>query len=443
MLAGAVAAGLAARLWLAFTDDGIYWPDEIYQSLEPAHRAAFGYGLRAWELVEGARCWALPGVLAGVMAVLRQPEIYLPAIRVLFCLCGVGTALGAARLARTCGADLPGAAAAGACCALLGLGIFFGPRAMSETASALPVVLGLSLVLERDARAREMILGGSLLGIAAMFRLQAAVFAVGALLAVGITRPRQRRWLALAATLAAWAFLFGLLDRVTWGSWFHSARAYLAFNLLEGQASRFGVLPASFYRLALYRSLGPVIVLLPLLALASLRRAPWPALLAFGFFALHLWPPHKELRFLWPALPLLCSAAGVGISQLARLRERAALGAAALLLALSVWSAAKVPRYTPFDLGVDMPSAFDDGGPENRLLLQAHRLPDLCGLAVRTRPLGYLGGYAYLHRPVPLYGQERPPPPGAVNYEIAPGPRLRRVLDGPCTPDPGFDDRLP
>ena len=40
------------------TDDGIYWPDEIHQSLEPAHRLVFGYGLIAWEFSDGARNWA-------------------------------------------------------------------------------------------------------------------------------------------------------------------------------------------------------------------------------------------------------------------------------------------------------------------------------------------------------------------------------------------------
>src|SRR4051812_12748598 len=57
----ALGAGAALRIWLAWHDDGIYWPDEIYQSLEPAHRLVFGYGIVAWEFVEGARNWALPG----------------------------------------------------------------------------------------------------------------------------------------------------------------------------------------------------------------------------------------------------------------------------------------------------------------------------------------------------------------------------------------------
>ena len=60
-LIAALAAGAALRLAFAFSDDGIYWPDEIYKTLEPAHRVAFGYGLIPWEFVKGASSWLLPG----------------------------------------------------------------------------------------------------------------------------------------------------------------------------------------------------------------------------------------------------------------------------------------------------------------------------------------------------------------------------------------------
>ena len=55
LLAAVLAIGAALRVWLSFHDDGIYWPDEIYGSLEPAHRLVFGPGLISWEFIEGAR----------------------------------------------------------------------------------------------------------------------------------------------------------------------------------------------------------------------------------------------------------------------------------------------------------------------------------------------------------------------------------------------------
>ena len=66
LLAVILSAGFVARVWLAWVDDGIYWPDEIYQSLEPAHRLVFGPGLISWEYGLGARTWALPGLVAAI-----------------------------------------------------------------------------------------------------------------------------------------------------------------------------------------------------------------------------------------------------------------------------------------------------------------------------------------------------------------------------------------
>src|SRR5262245_27766814 len=51
------------RIWVAIWDQGIFWPDEIFQSTEPAHRLAFGYGFVSWEFQSGVRSWLFPGAL--------------------------------------------------------------------------------------------------------------------------------------------------------------------------------------------------------------------------------------------------------------------------------------------------------------------------------------------------------------------------------------------
>jgi hypothetical protein len=114
-LAILLALGLSLRVWLCFHDDGIYWPDEIYQSLEPAHRLVFGYGLIPWEFAEGARNWAFPGLVAALLKVAAiaggdQPRNYLVAIRLAFSAIGMVTAWGTYRLARACGSERVGAA---------------------------------------------------------------------------------------------------------------------------------------------------------------------------------------------------------------------------------------------------------------------------------------------------------------------------------------------
>ncbi|MGZ6098480.1 MAG: hypothetical protein ACXWLL_08815 [Myxococcaceae bacterium] len=84
LLLAALAAGAALRGWLAVSDQGIAWPDEIYQSLEPAHRLVWGRGWVPLEVREGLRTWALPGLVAGLLEVFRalglsRPALFVPA----------------------------------------------------------------------------------------------------------------------------------------------------------------------------------------------------------------------------------------------------------------------------------------------------------------------------------------------------------------------------
>src|SRR5438445_9338091 len=108
VLGASLFLGAAIRVWLSFNDDGIYWPDEIYQSLEPAHRLVFGYGIVPWEFIDGARNWAFPAFVAGLFQVGRlfgdDPRGYLGLTRLAFSAIGIATAVGSYRLARVHGA---------------------------------------------------------------------------------------------------------------------------------------------------------------------------------------------------------------------------------------------------------------------------------------------------------------------------------------------------
>ncbi|HET9452330.1 MAG TPA: hypothetical protein VFO83_15675, partial [Aggregicoccus sp.] len=406
-------AGAALRLHLALTDDGLYWPDEVHQSLEPAHRLVWGYGLVAWEFVQGARSWALPGLVAGLFQLsrllgLEEPWGYLHLTRGAFALAGAGSAAGAYLLARRLGAG-PAAATGGALLFALGsVPLYFAPRAMSENAAALPLVLGLALALPRGAGRGATLGGAALLALATLLRLQCGLFCAG-LLAVLLLRREWRRAGEAAAVLGAGAFAYGLLDWLTWDSWFQSARVYLAFNL-QGGAEKWGTAPFSYYARVLGQSMPWVSAVAAGLALLGLRRAPALFALTLAFLLLHALQPHKELRFLLPALPLVAASAGVGLQALlARVGrpagQLALVVGVALVAAHSAWRA---PGLRFGDLGQyedsrPQVSAYDDAGPVNRLLARAGREPDLCGLKVEVAHLAWTGGYSYLHREVPLY----------------------------------------
>src|SRR5262249_13186597 len=133
--------------------------------------------------------------------------------------------------------------------------------------------------------------------------------------------------------------------------------------------------------------------------------------------------------------------------------------APALVLAAAVYSAATLRQLTYAKFGlpqIQAVSAFDAGGPENRLLLVAHDAADLCGLKVTSQELDYLAVFSYLHRRVTLCGPAVPPEESRqFNYVIASRGRapgrviaedsglvLARLFDGPCASDRSYNWHL-
>jgi hypothetical protein len=429
LLALALFAGAAWRLWFSWADDSIYWPDEIFQSLEPAHRLAFGYGILPWEYVEGARSWFFPGALAGVFRVfdlagLDTPVEYLPAFELLFCAIGLLTVWGCWRLARALGASQPAAAAGAAIFALSAPLIYFAPRALGETVSAAPIVFAFALALRPGAGRTALGWAAALLGLAVLLRLQNGLFCLGLLgILAGQRRWADLRYLFAGLTLAA--VFFGALDWLTWGRPFHSALVYLKFNLIDGKASMFGTAPWHYYAETFSTSMPAMSALLAGFCIAGCRRAPGLSLTALLALLLLCFIPHKEFRFVVPALPLLCAVAALGVDRVGAGVQRwgGSTALAGVVLAAGLASAASAPALTFGELGQiteDRPPhtpALDHGGAFGRLLQAAHGLPDLCGVALDDVNMAWVGGYVHLHRDVPLLA--KPDPTKPANYAVA------------------------
>jgi hypothetical protein len=443
VLGSALLVGAAIRVWLSLNDDGIYWPDEIFQSLEPAHRLVFGYGIVAWEFSDGARNWAFPGFVAALFQVGRligdDPRAYLGLTRLAFSAISLATALGSYRLARAYGAAALPAACGAAVVALAAPIIYFAPRALSDTASALPVVFGFSFALWPGAGRWQRALGASLLGLAVLFRLQNAILCVS-LLAVFAGRRQFRLAVEAGVALGAWALLYGFLDLLTWGGWFHSVFKYVSVNLSPEwyrlwASSPIGVEPPDYFVRVIWSSMPPVALLLTALSLAAVRRAPGLLVVALAFLLVHSAFWHKELRFVIPVLPLFAALAAIGLDEIgARAKKWSSESASdltwvsptltGLLVASALFSAAGFHDLTFAQVGQAGPrnpaaSAYDDPGSVNRLLLAARKQADLCGLKLETGHLDLTGGYSYLHRPVPLYPVDGPSQEsGYFNYVI-------------------------
>jgi hypothetical protein len=391
---------------------------------------------------------------------LSRPALYMPAAKLVFAAVGVATAWATARLARRMGAGPLESAAAGALWALAAPAIYFAPRGLSEPLSAFPVTLGLAWALPAEASRRERVLGASLLGFAVLLRLQDAVICV-ALVGAWLARRRWRQSAEVVGVLLCWALLLGLLDRLTWGGWFHSAAAYWQYNWVQGRGALFGASPPSYYLRTLWTSMPAVAaVMLPAVLLGAVRAPALAATVAL-FLGVHSAIPHKELRFILPLLPAAMALAGVGLAVVAtRVDRRLPVG---LALLAAVISGARFHALTFGDLGAyegqrDGVSAYQDFAPVNRLLLVASEQPGLCGLKVEATHIAWAGGYSYFHRDAPMYSHLGPPrasrhfnfvltaayavPPQAVVARDGPLV-LARLFDGQCTPDPSYRPDLP
>jgi phosphatidylinositol glycan class B len=431
ILAVSVIAGFVIRVFIVFGDEGMYWPDEIYQSFEPAHNLVFGYGLMPWEYIQGARSWALPGFVAIILKLCAlfggdSPLVYIRVTKLVFALASVCTGIGVYRLAKLYGAKEILASVSTACFVLCGLCLYFSHRAMSENATALPVVWGLVFALDKSARARRLVIGASLLGISVLFRIQSSLFCVCAL-AIILCRRECKRALIAFATMLLWAVVYGALDAVTWGGtagavaggWFHSVVVYIRFNVVEQQGGAWGISPWWYYFRYLWSSMPTIVPLFALGLVCAMRRATGLVLTILFFLAIHSLIPHKELRFIVPALPLFCACLGIGLSELPGILTRRI--AASLVFAAVLVSSVVSRTYTFGDIGayLERPDdpAWGDGGSVNRLLLEASKRKDLCGLAVAA-DIAWTGGLSYLHINAPIYSSFANPDEAKYNYAI-------------------------
>jgi GPI mannosyltransferase 3 len=452
-LIGVLVLGAAARLALALTDDGIFWPDEIFQSIEPAHQRAFGYALLPWEYADGARSWLLPMLLAPLLRIGAalggdRPRVYLVLVRLVFVALSVAAAYGAYLLARRLRVAPERAVVAAALFALLPPAILLAPRAFSENVVALPIVLGAALLCGEAPSRRAVVGAGLLFGVATILRVQNVVVcaaAVGWLLA----RREARRAALLVAVLAACALADGLLDRLTWGGWFQSARVLWQVNIVRGYANMMGRQPAGFYVTTLVTSSGAAGVVLLGLAAVGCVRARGVGALALTYLIAYSLVGHKELRYSLPAWPLVCALAAVGVDVLAGVRPLLGTAAAVVAVVAAAFGAATVPRLTFEALGSagGKVPVVDHGGAYNRALLVAHARADLCGLELPTARTES-GGISWLHRRVPVYGLDDAPPRSAHHYnyviELARDGSSAKVVSlgfTDCAPDPAYQWR--
>jgi hypothetical protein len=412
------------RLWAAWVDQGVFWPDEIFQGPEQAHRAVFGFGIVPWEFRLGARSWVFPGLLAvilklGTLTGLTSGHSLVLLLKTSMALISLVGLYLAMRLAY----QLAGPEAAllgGVFAAFFPVSILLSSRAYSEMVSA-PLVLACVLLSQGTGKRRQLF-SGALAGLAICIRYQNGLIAC-ALLAILASERRFKDAFWFAVGAGSIGMLGGLLDWLTWGAPFAAFKKYLFFNLKKS-GDKFGRYPVLFYFSVAWSAVGPTVVLLIAGLVWSARLAPKLFLIVIGYVLVHSAIPHKEFRFIMPVVPLGLALSAAGI--VAAVRSRRFASSAVMIVA--VLSAAAMGYQTtqltwtklgfPSDRGARSPWHSAEG--INRLLWEAGTRRDNCGLMVTGESYGWIGGYTYFHRDVNLYPGTSEAEQRAANYLIAP-----------------------
>jgi len=398
---------LLAWLPLALFPPHLPAVDELFQFLEAGHRLAFGYGMVPWEFDYGARSWALgyaaslPLALAGLFG--GGPGVYLPLAWALFSL----PAAGAVLCAGLWGARAFGRAG-GLATALIAASwidnLAFGGRVLSETVSAHLLIIAVYLAEPgyRVESRNRLMLAGFLAALAVFLRMQLGPAAL--LLWLWSWRDGRRILLLSAGALAA-LLLDGAFDALTVAYPFQPLWVNFRFNvLLDGAASAFAAAPWWYYFGEFWNQWGFTAVPFVALTLLGGRRQPLLLAMTGVILAVHLVIPHKEYRFLLPAVmmaAILCGLGAVETAQwlgnaLARRRGRAA-GVAAMALAGLGWTGLTIANAAALGEVWHNPSSFLE------MALDLSRLPAVCGIGFGNLVAYGQGGYTFLHRPVPIY----------------------------------------
>ena len=414
-LAILVVLAIVLRLVPILEEPSAVWPDEIFQTSEPAHRLVYGSGLVPWEFQLGVRSWLLPGVIAGVMEFSRLvgdgPDYYLPLIAVTFAALAAGPVVCCFLWCRPL-FGVPGALLAGTVVAVAPELVYFGARTLSEVVAGHLLVIAL-YALEPGYRVisrRRLVIGGALLGLVFVTRVQLAP----AVVIVALwTNWRAKRERPVSILIGAGAILIaaGVLDTLTLGYPLASLCRYVLYNLYYGVSSTFGVEPWTYYLSGELGVWGGACATLLLLALIGAWQTPLLLVLALTILTVHSGIAHKEYRFIYPAILLMAVLAGIGLAQMASWGRDWLIGQGApsklaalagTAFALSWWCLASFQVWTGATLTSHRQRMHDKLTAASFV---AHRAAP-CGIGLyglAGEDWGVYGGYTYFHRPAPIY----------------------------------------
>ncbi|XP_063243404.1 GPI mannosyltransferase 3 [Bacillus rossius redtenbacheri] len=336
---------LAYRLASVFLVRTAHVPDEYWQSLEVAHKKAFGYGHLTWEWTHGIRSYLQVSLITvlykllkyfnldSVDAVVLAPRVFQALV----------TACGDYYFWQWC-ARATGTQGLWAAYSLTTSWYWFycGSRTLSNTLETFFTVLGLRFYPWSASKPRPGFLPHVLFaGLACVVRPTALVYWAPLFLyhlhaSQNTVQLCLLHYLPTGMVLATVSFL---LDSYLYDRWVSTLWNFVRYNVASGVSSWYGTSPAYWY-LAVGLPAVLFVQAVPLLCgVYSTVRRPQAhrteaVLLAVVAWSLAVFSllPHKEFRFLLPLLPMLTFVSSSFLSRWSRHAARWQLWAVTVAL---------------------------------------------------------------------------------------------------------------
>ncbi|XP_013071492.2 GPI mannosyltransferase 3-like [Biomphalaria glabrata] len=311
---------LAVRFANALLLQTQYVPDEYWQSLEVAHKMVFGYGYLTWEWREGLRGYSYPLLFAFFFKVLsifgldsRMMLVKIPRL-----IQGVIAAYGDLQLYKL-SAKLGGRSTAQwtlICQLLSWFTIYCCTRTLSNSTETSLVIAALSYFPLPDYPSKPGDLHKFLLLAALSVIVRPTAALIWMLLCSWHLQrlhgsPMFARVLGIYISVGVSTFAAScVIDRIWYERWTCVQLNFLLFNVIKGGANIYGVHPWHWYISQGF----PVILgtfIFPFVIGAYQSKNKTLLWIIVWILATHSFLPHKEFRFVLPALPLAMHYCGV------------------------------------------------------------------------------------------------------------------------------------
>jgi len=291
-------------------------PDEYWQSLEVAHRMAFGYGYQTWEWRYGLRSYVYPAFIATIyrLLALLHLDTRILLIKLPQLMSAAFWALGDLYLYKMSRRLAGGRVALWTLlCTLCSWFAFYaGPRTLSNSIETVLTSIGLYYYPWPNTARKAHWKYISIVGLAVALRPTAAiVWSPLCLYHFYTYRQKAGSLCILFSVIGFFTFsLTSIVDRLFYGSWVNVHYNFLEFNVLHNMGSFYGAHPWYWYLVQGFEAImGPHIFPFIMGAIHGMSR-PLLAVITWTL-AVYSMLTHKEFRFIFPILPMAMHVCGM------------------------------------------------------------------------------------------------------------------------------------